>query len=208
MKTILCYGDSNTWGHDPATKNRLGADERWTGVLQNKIGDQYKIIEEGLNGRTTVWDDPIEGYKNGFKQIIPCIESHRPLDLITIMLGTNDLKKRFSVSAYDIAKSVGKLVEIAQNSKSGPEGKPPEVLLMAPPPVSKFTVYAEILDAPAEKSKLFRKYFRDKASELGCDFLDTSEHIKCSDIDGVHFEVTQHQILGNVLASKILQIFN
>ena len=106
MKTILCYGDSNTWGYDPSSQQRFGPEERWTGVLQKELGMEYRIIEEGLNGRTTVWDDPIEGFKNGMSYLIPCIESHKPFDLITIMLGTNDLKIRFSVSAYDIAESV------------------------------------------------------------------------------------------------------
>ena len=79
MKTILCYGDSNTWGYDPASKGRLGIDARWTGVLARELGTAYRVLEEGLNGRTTVWDDPIEGYKNGREQLVPCLESQRPL---------------------------------------------------------------------------------------------------------------------------------
>lgn len=100
MKTIVCYGDSNTWGYDPVTMDRLPITQRWTGVLAQELGAGYRVIEEGLNGRTTVWDDPIEGYKNGKEYLIPCLETHRPIDLITILLGTNDLKMRFSVSAY------------------------------------------------------------------------------------------------------------
>ena len=117
MKTILCYGDSNTWGYNPRTQDRFPIAERWTGVLAHKLGAEFRVVEEGLNGRTTVWDDPIEGYKNGKEYLIPCLESHRPIDLVVIMLGTNDLKKRFSVSAYDIAQSVGVLVEIVQEAR-------------------------------------------------------------------------------------------
>ena len=91
MKTILCYGDSNTWGFEPVTRNLYGRTERWTGILRQELGLDYDVIEEGLNGRTTVWDDPIEGHKNGKEQIIPILKSHQPLDLVTIMLGTNDL---------------------------------------------------------------------------------------------------------------------
>ena len=99
MWEILCYGDSNTWGYNPSTKERYDRYERWTGILQFTLGDEYHVIEEGLNGRTTVWDEPIEGeYKNGKTYLVSCLESHKPLDLVIIMLGTNDLKKRFSVT--------------------------------------------------------------------------------------------------------------
>ncbi|MCW5845462.1 MAG: hypothetical protein KIT77_29690, partial [Caldilinea sp.] len=104
MKRILCFGDSNTWGYDPVSQDRYARNARWPGVLRQQIGAGYEVIEEGLNGRTTVWNDPIEGYKNGRDYLIPCLETHRPLDLVIILLGTNDLKKRFSLSAYDIAQ--------------------------------------------------------------------------------------------------------
>jgi lysophospholipase L1-like esterase len=101
MKTILCYGDSNTWGAVPLQSleliERFGRSERWTGVLQRELGQAYEVIAEGCNGRTTVWEDPIEGYKNGKEYLIPCLDSHQPLDLVIIMLGTNDLKARFSI---------------------------------------------------------------------------------------------------------------
>ncbi|MBC7812535.1 MAG: hydrolase, partial [Burkholderiales bacterium] len=116
MKSIVCFGDSNTWGYDPVSKGRFARDKRWTGVLRQTLGEGYLIIEEGLNGRTTVWDDPIGYFKNGRDYLIPCLDTHCPFDLITIMLGTNDLKKRFSVSAYDIADSAGMLVDIVQRS--------------------------------------------------------------------------------------------
>jgi lysophospholipase L1-like esterase len=87
VKRILCYGDSNTWGYDPVTQERFDKNERWTGQLSQMLGGNYDVIEEGLNGRTTVWDDPIEGYKNGRDYLIPCLESHKPLDLVIILLG-------------------------------------------------------------------------------------------------------------------------
>lgn len=95
MRSIMCYGDSNTWGYNPATGSRFSRDGRWTGVLRQELSDGYEIIEEGLNGRTTVWNDPIEGYKNGKEQLIPCLETNKPLDMVIIMLGTNDLKVLF-----------------------------------------------------------------------------------------------------------------
>ena len=150
MKTIVCYGDSNTWGYDPVSQDRLSITQRWTGVLAQELGAGYRVIEEGLGGRTTVWDDPIEGYKNGKGYLIPCLETHKPIDLIIIMLGTNDLKKRFSVSAYDIANGAGVLVDVVQKSASGPRGAVPQILLMAPPPTTQLTEFAEMFEGAGE----------------------------------------------------------
>jgi lysophospholipase L1-like esterase len=130
VKTILCYGDSNTWGYNPATGERFSRDERWPGVLRQELGEGYEIIEEGLCGRTTVWDDPIEGYKSGKEYLIPCLETHKPIDLVVIMLGTNDLKRRFSLSALDIANGAGVLVDIVLKSSAGPDEGAPKVLVL------------------------------------------------------------------------------
>ena len=100
---ILCFGDSLTWGFDPDKRTRIDEDERWTGALQNLLGEGYKVIEEGQNGRTIATDDPAEGEKNGLKYIIPCIESQNPLDLMILMLGGNDLKRKFSYGSMDFA---------------------------------------------------------------------------------------------------------
>ncbi len=146
MKVILCYGDSNTWGYDPVTQDRFPVEERWPGVLAQELGAGYRVVEEGLGGRTTVWDDPIEGYKNGREYLIPCLETHKPIDLITILLGTNDLKKRFSVSAYDVAASAGVLIDVVQKSAAGIGGRAPEILLMAPPPFARLSEFAEMFE--------------------------------------------------------------
>jgi lysophospholipase L1-like esterase len=207
MKTILCYGDSNTWGYNPSTKERYGRDERWAGVLRNELGAEYLVIEEGLNGRTTVWDDPIEGYKNGKEYLIPCLETHKPIDLVIIMLGTNDLKKRFSLTAYDIANGAGVLIEIVQKSAAGPGDKAPEVLLLAPPPVAELTEFADMFEDSEEKSKKFSQQYRRVAQELGCELLDTAEVIVSSPVDGIHFEVEEHRKLGKAVAARVREIF-
>jgi len=206
MKTILCFGDSNTWGWDPVSQDRYARDDRWTGVLRQTLGDEHLIIEEGLNGRTTVWDDPIEGYKNGQAYLIPCLETHRPLDLVIIMLGTNDLKLRFSVSAFDIANSAGVLVDIVQKSIAGPEGNAPPVLLLAPPPLGKLTEFAEMFEGGTAKSKRFSEHYQRVAEEYGCEFLDTAQVIVSSDIDGVHLELTEHRKLGRAVAARVKEI--
>lgn len=206
MKRILCYGDSNTWGYDPVIQDRFDKNERWTGQLSRALGDSYDVIEEGLNGRTTVWDDPIEGYKNGHEYLIPCLESHKPLDLVLIFLGLNDLKKRFSLSAYDIAKGAGVLVQVVQKSNTGIGDAAPKVLLIVPPPVGKLTVFAEMFEGADPKSRKFAEHYRRVASELACPLFDASTVIVSSDLDGIHFERSEHAKLGQALAPKVREI--
>jgi len=206
MKTVLCYGDSNTWGYDPARQDRFARDERWPGVLRQELGEGYLVIEEGLNGRTTVWDDPIEGYKNGKEYLIPCLETHRPLDLVVIMLGTNDLKKRFSVSAFDVASGAGVLVDVVHKSAAGPNGGAPKVLLLAPPPVARLTEFAEMFEGAEAKSRKFPEHYRRIAEEQGCELLDTAQVIISSDLDGIHFEKGEHQKLGRAVAARVREI--
>ena len=206
MKTILCYGDSNTWGYCPATQARYGRNERWAGVLRNTLGEDYLVIEEGLNGRTTVWDDPIEGYKNGKEYLIPCLETHKPLDLVVIMLGTNDLKKRFSLSAFDIANGAGVLVKIVQKSECGIDDNPPKVLLMVPPPIVKLSNFAAMFEGGNPKSELFSQEYARVAQENGCALLDTAEIIVSSEVDGIHFDLDEHRKLGEAVAAKVKEL--
>ena len=126
VRTILCYGDSNTWGSDPETRERFPEDVRWPGVLRKRLDEEYRVIEEGLPGRTTVRDGPIEGdHKNGRTYLMACLESHRPIDLITLMLGTNDLKAHFGSSASDIAQGAASLANMMLRSGCGPDGGAP-----------------------------------------------------------------------------------
>ena len=206
MKRILCYGDSNTWGYNPVTQDRFAKHERWTGQLSVTLGDTYDVIEEGLNGRTTVWDDPIEGYKNGREYLIPCLETHTPLDLVIIFLGVNDLKKRFSLSAYDIAEGARVLVQVVQKSSAGVSNSAPQTLLMAPPPVGKLTAFAEMFEGAEAKSAKFSGHYGRVATESGCHFLDASTLIVSSDLDGIHFEGSEHAKLGQALAIKVKEI--
>ena len=206
MKRILCYGDSNTWGYDPLTTDRFDANTRWTRVLGKSLGGAYEVIEEGLNGRTTVWDDPIEGFKNGKDYLIPCLESHRPLDLVIILLGTNDLKARFNVPAYDIAEGARVLVGMVQASQAGVGGRAPQVLLLAPPPTTMLSEYADMFAGAEEKSLKFASYFARIAQEMGCAFLDTGTAIVSSPLDGIHFEAREHRKLGQAVAVKVREL--
>ena len=205
MKTILCYGDSNTWGYIPGTAARYPRDQRWPGVLQKLLGSDVQVIEEGLNARTTVLDDPIRGgaVKNGLTYLRPCLESHAPLDLVVLMLGTNDLKHRFGFSACDIAANVAALVGVIQQTGFGIDGKSPAVLMIAPPHLGKLSVLAELFAGGMEKSRELAPHYRAFAQQLGCHFLDAGEIVESSPIDGVHWPADEHIRFGTAVANLV-----
>jgi len=206
-KTVLCYGDSITWGKNPADEKRMNANERWTGVLGNGLRNDYSVIEEGLPGRTTVWDDPVNGaYKNGLNYLIPCLDSHRPIDLCILMLGTNDLKKRFSLSATEIARGITVLVEVIKKSGTGPEGSAPKILLLAPPKITKSSKFSDEFRNSYNKSQKLPNYYAKIANDYNLEFLDTSKIIVASELDGVHPDVNEHLKLGNAVLKKVKEI--
>lgn len=210
MKTILCYGDSLTWGYNPVTGVRISPDKRWPGVLRDTLGDEYFIIEEGLNGRTTVWDDPLHGgFKNGMKYLIPCLASHKPIDLIILFLGTNDLKARFSLTASEITHGIRVLTNIILKSESGPLERPPKLLIIAPPIVKNipnFSRFSEEFEEGPSKSLKLGKYYKEVTDEYGCYFLDASKIVDASKVDGIHLEVEEHVKLGHEIAKTVKKI--
>jgi len=206
MKTVLCYGDSNTWGYNPVSGERHAYKNRWTTILQINLGDNYLIIPEGLNGRTTVWEDPIEGHKNGATYLAPCLESHKPIDLVIIMLGTNDLKVRFSLPACDIAAGVGVLVDMVQKSCCGPHNEKPGILVLIPPEVRKLTGFKKMFEGSVSTSLKFPEEFSLMAEDKNITALNIGDTVRLSDADGIHFEKDQLVILGNLLADKVREI--
>jgi lysophospholipase L1-like esterase len=206
QKTILCFGDSNTWGANPADGSRFGRFERWPGVLQAELGEGYHVIEEGLCGRTTVWDDPVEGDKNGLKHLVPIIQSHEPLDLLIIMLGTNDLKNRFSVSALDVANSAWHLVKTARRCAYPLTGQVPEVLVICPPPFAPLdeTAFKNMFIGGEEKSHELAAAFSSVADQRGFRVFNAGDVIKSSRIDGIHFDDAEHQCLGRSIAKAVI----
>jgi lysophospholipase L1-like esterase len=207
MREILCFGDSNTWGYDPSSKERFANEVRWTGVLQAVLGAGYRVIDEGLNGRTTVWEDPVEGDKMGKRHLVPVLESQAPLDLVILMVGTNDTKKRYSAPPTDIAAGVGVLLDIIGKCASGRDGKAPPVLLVAPVALSKLTEFAQMFEGGSEKSRTLAALYAEQAKARGCAFFDAGTVARCSDLDGVHFDATGHRALGEALAREVRKIF-
>ena len=203
MRTVLSYGDSNTWGYEPATGKRFPEEARWPGVLARELGEGFRVIEEALNGRTTVRDDPVEEYKNGKDYLRPCLESHAPLDVVILALGVNDLKARFFASASDVADGAGVLVSIVQRSGAAPNGGSLTVLLVAPPPVGVLTELALMFAGAEEKSRGFSRQYRRVAQKYGCVLLDAGEVVRASERDGIHLEAGEHRKLGEAVAASV-----
>jgi lysophospholipase L1-like esterase len=203
MKNILCFGDSNTWGYVPGTGNRYPRQIRWTGLLQNLLGDSFFIIEEGLNGRTTVLDDPTRIAKNGMTYLRPCLDSQAPIDLVVMMLGTNDCKHRFGLSAFDISEGVAMLVSIILQSGSGNNGKAPQILLISPPLIAAAPSKADLFSGAEEKSRQLAFHVQQVATNTASHFLDAAKHCSVSPIDGIHLDEAGHLALAQAIAGKI-----
>ena len=205
QKTVMCFGDSNTWGFPPDCGERYDRQTRWPAVLQRELGEEYYVIEEGLPGRSTVWDDPVEGGKNGLTQLVPLIHSHMPLDLLIIMLGTNDLKNRFSVSAMDIAWSIGRLVKTARDSSSRFLGDAPEVLVICPPPLADMSQspFKDILIGAEEKSRQLASTLGTFCAENEIRMFNAGVVVQSSPVDGVHWEPEEHRKLGTAVSEVV-----
>ena len=207
-KVVLAYGNSNTHGTMPMATledtGRFGRAERWPGVCAAALGPGFHVIEEGLPGRTTVHADPIEGvYKNGLAVLPAILETHRPIDLVVLLLGTNDLKHRFSLPAGDVGRSMALLVQTVVQSCSGPDNGRPRILVVAPMPVEEVGCLAEMFTGGAAKSRCVAEAYAGVAALHGTDFLDAGAVIAVSPLDGIHFDAASHAALGEAIAEKI-----
>lgn len=211
MKTVLCFGDSNTWGYDPASitapfPRRHPPEVRWTGVLARELGSEFRVIEEGQNGRTTVHEDPLNICRKGKDYLPACLESHKPLDLVILMLGSNDLKGMFNMPPGEIANSAAVLARMILASDAGPANRPPKLLLVCPPPVGDTghlpEVAAKFPDAVA-RSAHFPVLYEAVAAALGCAYLNSQEIVQPSPLDALHLEAVEHEKLGQAMASKV-----
>ncbi len=210
MNRIMCYGDSNTYGTAPMESmddvRRWGPDERWPCVMHKALGADWTLVEEALPGRTTVHDDPIEGiFKNGKTYLEPCLYSHWPLDVITVMLGTNDLKPKFSLGPQDIAFGVGVLLATIK-MVTPPWTKAPKLLLISPPHAFASGWLKELFAGSDEKAKRMAGFYKDQAARYGAAFFDAATVAKCSPVDGVHFDVANHKALGLAVAAEVKKL--
>jgi lysophospholipase L1-like esterase len=208
MPTVVCFGDSNTHGMDPVTMERFPRDVRWPGVLAAALASTADVIEEGLNGRTTLWEDPYLEGRNARPYLLPCLRSHAPVDVLVLMLGTNDLKSIFGRSAHEIAAAAGALVEVARTSGSGPGGGPPRVLLVAPPRLGELTAHAEIwgFGAARETAARLPALYRIVAEVKGVAYLDAAALVGGDPLDGVHLNAHDHGVLGRAIARAVREL--
>jgi lysophospholipase L1-like esterase len=207
MRSALCFGDSNTYGQIPGKGplDRYGTEIRWPGAMRKHLGSKWLVIEEGLSGRTTLSDDPIEGaHKNGRTYLKPCIQSHAPLDLIILMLGTNDLKIRFNKPASEIAMAMGVLVYDIKELLSGPGGRVPEIMIVAPAPVHKdLKEWKTVFAGAYEKSRQLALEYEMIADSLEVHFFDAGSVVTCSKEDGFHLDAQAHEALGKAIAQEV-----
>jgi len=205
-RTVLCFGDSNTYGSIPGQAGgRYDWDTRWPGVLARELGDGWRVVEEGLPGRTTVFEDPLAPYRRGTDYLPPCLGSHAPLDVVVIFLGTNDLKTRFAAGPYEIARGVGVLAEIAVASGSGPDGNAPRVLLLGLPSLA--PIEQEGFEGAEEKAMGLPVVLERVATELGAELLPLENAVAYSPLDGIHLDVGGHAAIGTVVAQHLRGMF-
>ena len=214
MKNILCYGDSNTWGLNPEWAKtgvrRLAWDIRWTGRLQAELGSDYRVIEEGLNGRSTVFDDPTAPGRNGLEFLTICIESHLPLDLIIIVLGTNDTKTILNANEYSIAVGMEMLIKAAKNPFLYTDHPVPEILVAVPVPlgdgIAARTVSDSIDATSVAKSKNLAGYYKNLAELYKCHYIDLGQYAAASEADHVHLDGQAHAAIARAMGIKTKEI--
>lgn len=209
MKNILCFGDSNTYGANPNNMLRWQWGERWTSILQTLLGDGYHITENGLSGRTTVFEDPITPGRSGIKELPYVLEAASPLDLVIVMLGTNDTKSYFSASAPVIAMGAGKIVECIQDTRWYAGFSKPEILLVSP------ILIKEGCDTNSgcisfnkecpEKSRGFAAEYAEVARTHGIHFFDAASVAEAG-CDCVHMDIDSHKALAEALKNKVVEI--
>jgi lysophospholipase L1-like esterase len=202
-KTILCYGDSNTWGNVPRSDDRYSRNIRWPGALQASLGSDYEVISEGLCGRTLVVEDPAKPHRTGITHLRALIESADPVDIVVIMLGTNDVKSTYNLVPADIA---GHLLQTVEYIRKLPDlEKIPKILIICPPPV----IVPETNDLDPrmvpgiEIFKILPELFREVASRHDCGFINAGEYVSCSPIDGYHLDATSHVKLAELVKNWI-----
>ena len=204
MRNILCFGDSNTWGYVPGTGQRFDHDIRWPGLTSLLLNDDFNVIEAGLNGRTTNSDDANRDFRNGSKLLELYLESCRPLDLVIIMLGTNDVKASLANSIADIKAGAETLCRQALTFDYSPYNKP-EVMLVAPPAIVSSDALGEEFFGAIDQSKKIAPAYYQISQELNTHFLDASRIVRASIIDGIHWDAAGHKDFANHLAALIKQ---
>lgn len=204
MKSILCFGDSITWGYDPASGTRYPPEDRWPRALETALEGRARVIEEGLNGRTVATDDPARPYRNGLSMFPPLLEAHAPLDVVVIMLGTNDSAPCYGLTAGTIAYNCSVLIRAINASLAGPGGSAPKALLIAPPPLGSLSAEMALFYSGGQTtSRGLAAAYETTARWFDILFLDAGQITKVSTVDGVHLDPNGQRQLGQAVAAMV-----
>jgi len=204
---ILCYGDSNTWGFVPGKGTRYPKEVRWTGILQTSLGSDFEIIEEGLNSRTTTIDDPKNIGKNGASYLVPCLETHFPIEYIVLFLGTNDLKERFNRTPQEVAVAVQELFDLIRTTAHQEDYPVPKIILICPPIIDE-TVQGvvEKYKGAEAKSKLLPQLYEAIAQKNNCAYINLQEYVNPSKQDGYHLDPESHNVVAKIVENVLLEL--
>jgi lysophospholipase L1-like esterase len=213
VQHVLVYGDSLTWGIVPNTRRRFPFEERWPGVLENKLnklGHRVRLVENSLNGRRTVWEDPFKPGRNGLLGLSQCIEMHSPLALVILMLGTNDFQFSHPYNnAWSAAQGIVTLVNEIRKAPIEPGTPIPPILVICPPPIaSPKGVLAEKFSGAEKRCAGLADAYRAASSDLGCHFFDAASVTSSSRVDGIHLDADQHLALGSALANVVAPLLS
>lgn len=203
MKTVLCYGDSLTWGYDAETLGRHALEDRWPSVLQKALGADVQVIAEGLNGRTTAYDDHLADCDRNGARILPTVlHSHDPLDLVIIMLGANDMKPAICGTAFGAVQGMERLIDLVRHHVwSFDSEERPDILIVSPPPLCETanTAFAAMFAGGVEQSAMLATLYADLADEKGCGFFDAGSVAETTPLDGVHLDAANTRAIGRGL---------
>lgn len=209
----MCYGDSNTWGYNPQNKQRFDEATRWTKLVQQLLGSEYEIIEEGLNGRTFANDEPGRASRNGFKHLQMLLETNRPLDLVIIMLGTNDLKTVYNANPKSIGRGLRETIRLIQNPFTYEGMAMPKILVVSPILIgdnyqSASDTFESFNQNSYENAKRLASFYQEQAEKHGCYFADAAKWAQASLVDAIHMDEANHRLFAEAISKVIKAIDN
>jgi lysophospholipase L1-like esterase len=203
MKSVLCFGDSLTWGSNADTGGRHALEDRWPEVLRRGLGAGVEVISDGLRGRTTAYDEHLADCDRNGARILPTVlYTHAPLDLVIIMLGSNDLKPHIAGTALAAMQGMRRCAEIVRiNAMRDGSSEPPDVLIVSPPPLCETAdpEFSAMFAGGVEQAQMLASFYADLADEQGCDFFDAGTVAKTTPIDGVHIDAENTRAIGRSL---------
>lgn len=208
-KTVLCYGDSLTWGYDAEGRGRHAYADRWPSVLQDGLGFDVQVIAEGLNGRTTAYDDTLADCdRNGARLLPTILHSHAPLDLVIFLLGTNDMKPLVAGTAYSAHHGIARLIELTRHHAWPMAMETPQILIVSPPVLCETTEpgFAAMFAGGVAQSRMLAPLYAELAEEMGCGFFDAASVAQTTPIDGVHLDAENTRAIGRALQPVVRQM--